>query len=171
MEDICAVIVTYNPEMKLIYNVESLLNQVDQIIIIDNGSSFGSKGFIDVVKNMSRVKAHYFKSNKGLAAGLNYGVEIAKKSGYNWYLLLDHDSIASKNYIKNCCQTIEGLCYMLAMDAGKLKGFMVFRLVQFTKYMDYYLYSLGFKKQTKVQKESILKTLDIYLQDWEEIIK
>jgi len=76
-----------------------------------------------------------------------------------------------KNYIRNCCQTIEGLCYMLAMDAGKLKGFMVFRLVQFTKYMDYYLYSLGFKKQTKVQKESILKTLDIYLEDWEEITK
>jgi len=76
-----------------------------------------------------------------------------------------------KNYIRNCCQTIEGLCYMLAMDAGKLKGFMVFRLVQFTKYMDYYLYSLGFKKQTKVQKESLLKTLDIYLEDWEEITK
>jgi len=76
-----------------------------------------------------------------------------------------------KNYIRNCYQTIEGLCYMLAMDEGKLKGFMVFRLVQFTKYMDYYLYSLGFKKQTRVQKESILKTLDIYLQDWEEITK
>jgi len=77
----------------------------------------------------------------------------------------------SKNYIKNCCQTIEGLCYMLAMDAGKLKGFMVFRLVQFTKYMDYYLYSLGFKKQTREQKERILKTLNIYLENWEEITK
>ena len=76
-----------------------------------------------------------------------------------------------KNYIRNCCQTIEGLCYMLAIDEGKLKGFLVFRLIQFTKYMDYYLYSLGFKKQTKVQKESILKTLDIYLEDWEEITK
>ena len=76
-----------------------------------------------------------------------------------------------KNYIRNCCQTIEGLCYMLAMDAGKLKGFMVFRLVQFTKYMDYYLYSLGFKKQTKEQKERILKTLGIYLEGWEEITK
>jgi len=76
-----------------------------------------------------------------------------------------------KNYIRNCYQTIEGLCYMLAMDEGKLKGFMVFRLIQFTKYMDYYLYSLGFKKQTKAQKESNLKTLDIYLEDWEEITR
>ena len=76
-----------------------------------------------------------------------------------------------KNYIRSCYQTIEGLCYMLAMDEGKLKGFMVFRLVQFTKYMDYYLYSLGFKKQTKDQKEIILRTLDIYLENWEEITK
>ena len=76
-----------------------------------------------------------------------------------------------KEYIKNCCQTIEGLCYKLAMDSENFKGFMVLRLVQFTKYMDHYLYSLGFKKQTKDQKESILKTLDIYLEDWEEIIK
>ena len=76
-----------------------------------------------------------------------------------------------KNYIRNCYQTIEGLCYMLAMDEGKLKGFMVFRLVQFTKYMDYYLYSLGFKKQTKVQKERILKNMNIYLENWEEITK
>ena len=76
-----------------------------------------------------------------------------------------------KDYIINCCQTIEGLCYKLAMDTENFKGFMVIRLVQFTKYMDHYLYSLGFKKQTKDQKESILKTLDIYLEDWEEIIK
>ena len=77
----------------------------------------------------------------------------------------------SKGYIKTCCQTIEGLCYMLAMDSGNLKGFMILRLLQFTKYMDYYLCSLGFKKQTKEQKEIILKTLNIYLEDWEEITK
>ena len=76
-----------------------------------------------------------------------------------------------KDYIINCCQTIEGSCYKLAMDTENFKGFMVIRLVQFTKYMDHYLYSLGFKKQTKDQKESILKTLDIYLENWEEIIK
>jgi len=76
-----------------------------------------------------------------------------------------------KDYIKNCCQTIEGLCYKLAMDSESFKGFMVLRLVQFTKYMDHYLYSLGFKKQTKNQKESILKTLGIYLENWEEITK
>lgn len=76
-----------------------------------------------------------------------------------------------KEYIKNCCQTIEGLCYKLAMDSENFKGFMVLRLVQFTKHIDHYLYSIGFKKQTKSQKESILKTLGIYLKDWEEITK
>ena len=77
----------------------------------------------------------------------------------------------TKEYIRNNCQTIEGLCYMMAMDLGKLKGFMVFRLIQFTGYMDYYLYSLGFKKQTKAQKEKILRNMHIYSDNWEEWIK
>lgn len=77
----------------------------------------------------------------------------------------------TKEYVRNCCQTVEGLSYMFAMDMGSLKGFMVFRLIQFTKYMDHYLYSLGFKKQSKEQKEAVLKTLNIYVEDWEKIIK
>ena len=51
---------------------------------------------------------------------------------------------------------------------GNLKDFMNFRLIQFTKYMDHYLYTMGFKKQTKEQKENILKTLGIYFDGWEE---
>ena len=73
-----------------------------------------------------------------------------------------------KQYTEACCQTIEGLCYIVAMDFGSLKGFMKFRLLQFTKYMDHYLYALGFKPQTKAQKENILKTLKIYSEDWEK---
>ena len=76
-----------------------------------------------------------------------------------------------KKYIETCCQTIEGLCYMVVMDFGSLKGFMKFRLLQFTKYMDHYLYSLGFEKQAKEQKESILKALKIYFEDWEKWTK
>ena len=66
------------------------------------------------------------------------------------------------------CQTIEGLCYMMAMDVGNLKGWMKFRLIQFTRYMDYCLYDLGFEKQTKEQKETIMKAMDIYAENWEE---
>ena len=76
-----------------------------------------------------------------------------------------------KKYIETCCQTIEGLCYMTVMDFGKLKGFMNFRLLQFTKYMDHYLYSSGFNRQTKQQKEDILKAMDLCLENWEEITR
>lgn len=76
----------------------------------------------------------------------------------------------NRKYIETCCETIEGFCYMIQMDYGNLKGFMTFRLVQFTKYMDYYLYEQGFKKQTKEQKEKIMKALNIYSEDWEEWI-
>lgn len=84
---------------------------------------------------------------------------------------LDSLKAETRQYIETCCQTIEGLCYMMAMDFGNLKGSMNFRLLQFTKYMDYYLYSLGFNPQTKEQKEDVLKALKIYSKDWEEYTK
>jgi hypothetical protein len=34
--------------------------------------------------------------------------------------------------------------------------------------MDYRLYALGFEKQTKEQKETIMKAMDIYAENWEE---
>jgi hypothetical protein len=57
---------------------------------------------------------------------------------------------------------------MMAMDAGNFKGWMKFRLIQFTRHMDYRLYALGFEKQTKEQKETIMKAMDIYAENWEE---
>ena len=47
MNRICAVIVSYNPDDSIISNVNSLIPQVDEVVIVDNGSRACSKVHLD----------------------------------------------------------------------------------------------------------------------------
>ena len=73
-----------------------------------------------------------------------------------------------RKHIESCCVSIEGACYIRAMYAGRLKGFMVFRCLQFTKYMDALLYSRGFKPQSRETKEAVLEKLGLLIDGWEK---
>lgn len=92
---IYAVIVTYNPDEKLLYSQRvSLLNQVDKIIYIDNGSIenniFNSNDKIHVIRN---------GLNLGLGAAQNQGIMVALKEGADFILLLDQDSVLSDGFV------------------------------------------------------------------------
>ena len=76
---------------------------------------------------------------------------------------LSRISEESRNHIERCCLSIEGACYMMAMDAGRLKGFMTFRCLQFTKYMDAFLYARGFNPQSRETKEAVLEELGLLI--------
>jgi len=73
----------------------------------------------------------------------------------------------SKKRIGICCETVQGFCYMMALDAGKLKGLMNFRSLQFTHYMDKELEAQGFPSQSKEQKERILEAMELRIDGWE----
>ncbi len=45
---------------------------------------------------------------------------------------------------------------------------MNFRALQFTKYMDYEIEKVGYKKQTKVHKEQILIALGLANDGWDK---
>jgi len=62
----------------------------------------------------------------------------------------------TRDMLDICCKTINGFCYMRAIE-GRLKGQLPFRLLQFTTYMDEELIRVGFPKQSLEQKEEILK--------------
>jgi hypothetical protein len=87
-------------------------------------------------------------------------------------MLFDDISDESERFqkkISECCQSMQGLCYLFAMDIGALRGFMNFRCLQFTRYMDYELQSRGFEPQSKETKEKILAALDLNIEGWEKI--
>lgn len=103
-KNICAVIITYNIDNKIRDVVNSIQDQVDKIVIVDNGSS---KETINILKsiNGSNIELILNKHNIGIAKAINYGVKYAQRCNYKWVLTLDHDSICEENYIKNMFNT------------------------------------------------------------------
>ena len=108
---IFAGIVLYNPDIdRLRKNIEGIRNQVQCVILLDNGSrniDIIEKEFkyCTIIKNLE---------NLGIANALNKLFERAKKDGAEWLITLDQDSIASDNlvcnYIKYTNKNIGILC-------------------------------------------------------------
>ena len=80
---------------------------------------------------------------------------------------LENISESSRKRIEICCETVQGFCYMIALDVGKFKGWMTFRSLQFTYYMDKALEAQGFPPQSKEQKERILEAMELRIPNWE----
>jgi len=76
-----------------------------------------------------------------------------------------------KKRIEICCKTVNGFCYIMALEAGTLTGLPNFRSLQFTTYMDKELEAKGFPKQTFKRKKKILEAMEMTVEGWEEFIK
>lgn len=98
---VCAVIVTYNIGKKVLDGIASLMPQVQHIVVVDNSSSDNSyhvvrdyaaqhEGHLTVLCNLTN----------NLAKAQNMGIAEAKKRGFAWVLLLDHDSVAESGMVQ-----------------------------------------------------------------------
>lgn len=97
--NICSVIITYNPTDKLFSLINSIKNQVDEIIIIDNNSK--NNLFHNQLINDNKFHLFKNKENLGVAKALNQGFEIAIEKGYKWVLMFDQDSNPFSDIINN----------------------------------------------------------------------
>ena len=102
MDKVAAIIVSYNPDNNLLDSVNLLINQVQKIIIVDNGSENKKKKDINLIKDIDKQKINviFNEENLGIATALNIGVKQALKDGYDWVLTMDQDSKASSNMIE-----------------------------------------------------------------------
>jgi rhamnosyltransferase len=97
---VCAVIVTWNPDLeRLTKVVEALSPQANGVVIVDNGS-----GNFDEVS--SRWSAHDnthvigLPENLGIGAALNVGVEHALLAHPAWVLTMDQDTLVDDGAIE-----------------------------------------------------------------------
>lgn len=99
MEKICVGIVTFNPEIgRLRENINSIYNQSDLLIIIDNHSS-NVDSIKKTINPLERIVLIENSKNCGIAKGLNQMCNYAKQKGYDWILTLDQDSVCPKNLL------------------------------------------------------------------------
>ncbi|MCQ8130035.1 glycosyltransferase family 2 protein [Methylomonas rivi] len=84
---------SYHPTDELIENVKALVQQVDEILIVDNGSGLEAKQLLDnLIKQHSKLNIVFLSENLGIAAALNIGVKKAKAAGHEWVITFDQDS-------------------------------------------------------------------------------
>ena len=96
---VAAIIVSYNPDSNLFDSINLLLNQVEKVIIVDNGSK---EKYVKYIKSINEDKIEIIlnKENLGIATALNIGVRKALENGYEWILTMDQDSKASPDMVK-----------------------------------------------------------------------
>jgi rhamnosyltransferase len=81
-----------------------LRDQVDEILIVDNGSSLPSQTILHELRNDPKVTVTYLPENLGIAAALNIGARYAQSAGYEWLATFDQDSQASPMMIATMLQ-------------------------------------------------------------------
>ena len=99
MSRVAGIVVIYNPEDDIIHNIESYIQQVDQLYLIDNSERENLN-----IKNYSKEAncAEYIFNGKnlGISKSLNLGAILAIKSGCDYILTMDQDTEATSNLVK-----------------------------------------------------------------------
>lgn len=90
--DVCAVMVTYHPDVELPVRLRSIFQQVARVVIVDNGSTDTELAMLREVGADPAIVLVLNSANLGLARALNIGIHRAMALGYSWALLLDQDS-------------------------------------------------------------------------------
>lgn len=106
-KDIAGVVVLYNPDEKVLNNIQTYSKDLDKIYIIDN-----SEREVESVNNIKAlVKANYIKerSNIGISRALNKAAELAVNDGYKFLLTMDQDSKASTNMLSNMIEFLNSI--------------------------------------------------------------
>ncbi|ASI75436.1 glycosyltransferase family 2 protein [Bacillus sp. 22475] len=102
-KEVCAVIVSYNPEENIYQNVKKIKNLIDFVVIVDNGSSSDQSKHLlkKIERDIENCTIIYNEKNLGIATALNQGCEYAERNGFQWALTLDDDSSVPENMIEN----------------------------------------------------------------------
>lgn len=104
------IIVTYNTGFSLINTYESIVNQVDILVFVDNGSDNITINLINKICS-ENIKCKIIANdiNYGIAKALNQGIKYLMNYDVDFILTLDHDSIAENEMIKKMISIYEKL--------------------------------------------------------------
>src|SRR4051812_36747623 len=92
--EVCAVIVTYYPDEKLLERTAAICAQVGAVLIVDNTSEPTKTENVAQLATFLRCGFIRNTINRGVATALNQGFTWAKERGFRWILALDQDSRA-----------------------------------------------------------------------------
>lgn len=97
---VCGMVMLYNPDIEVITNIESYINQVNTLIITDN-SDVKNDELISKLNEFNNIKFIDNSGNLGVSFALNQASELAISLGFEYLLTMDQDSKAPDDMIPN----------------------------------------------------------------------
>lgn len=94
-----AIIVTYHPSPQIRDHVAVLRPQVDELVIVDNGSNADERANLENLAGVFRCRSIFNEQNLGLAAALNLGISSIEESACAFVVLFDQDSCVSPEFV------------------------------------------------------------------------
>ena len=98
-KSVCAVIITYHPSASMVANISQVLAQVQELVVVDNGSRVEELEPLRARKQSLGFHVIENGENRSWGAGLNQGVRWAKCQGYSWVILFDQDSRITDGFV------------------------------------------------------------------------
>lgn len=96
----CIVIVTFNPDLDFVTNLERHIEIVKKIIIVDNNSNICLESIIPN-EFLDKISVIHSETNNGIAWALNIGIKEAIKLDFEWIITFDQDSLPNINLLEN----------------------------------------------------------------------
>jgi rhamnosyltransferase len=106
---VVAVTVTFNIDQHFEAVLQSYLEQVDLVVIVDNSTRIESRKCLSAIaeKLGERIKLVLNGENLGLAKAQNMGIALALDESPDWVLLMDDDSTASENMVRHLANAVQ----------------------------------------------------------------
>jgi rhamnosyltransferase len=103
---VVAVIVSYHPQLHAIRALlDTLLPQVKAVVVVDNGSDKKFNRWL--IQNFPNdVHGIFFKSNNGIAAAQNAGIDWARRQGAEYVMLFDQDSLPAPDMVHHLVEAM-----------------------------------------------------------------
>jgi rhamnosyltransferase len=91
-------VILYNPDSSVINNINTYIQMVSVLYVIDNSIQSNENILAEFKKN-NKIKLTQNNENLGVATGLNIAGRMAIKDNYDWLLTMDQDSSFSNDNI------------------------------------------------------------------------
>ncbi|HVX28428.1 MAG TPA: hypothetical protein VHB70_18920, partial [Parafilimonas sp.] len=103
---IAACVILYNPGESVIDNIQSYIEHVDKLYLIDNTES-ASLDFQKNYNSLSKTIIVQDSLNEGIAKRLNQACQLAVKDGLDYLLTMDQDSFFHESIVKKYFECIQ----------------------------------------------------------------
>ncbi|MBR1376732.1 MAG: glycosyltransferase [Bacilli bacterium] len=93
---IAGIVTLYNPTNEDIKNIDTYIDDIDKLYVIDNTEGKDNKSRLPKNK---KIKYIFKNENVGVATALNMGAQMAIEDHYEWLLTMDQDTTFKKGVL------------------------------------------------------------------------